>query len=236
MRESTPLEKAMSTDPILEFEQISGKSYKDNTEEDNVAMMGYALARTSEKHELLKQANDTFHGMRVDDYVKNITEFGFVEVYSESFTEHHFGRDVTEWLRVFWNEKHGLLLYFDTYNGVINGGKCWYNWKPMTEGAYRSTSSGSYYQSGEEWIWVGDHDCREALRFNIRNLLIGGPFIAQWRFQPRCMWITHWGETDSLFGSYDHWHTETKHPATIRTEERISKFPEAVRAAIKGCQ
>lgn len=220
----TPLEQALSNDPISEFEQLSGKDYKLNNDEDNMAMLGLAMIRNQQKHEIIKSAGDTTFSMSGEDYQANIEDFGFELVYEESFTATHCGSTNDDFLRVFWLD--GFLLYFDTYAGSRNGGKVWYNWKPNDDIDWGCVSSGG--MTGD--IWVGDHDCREALRFNINRLRANGKILKQWKHCPH-LWITHYGEKDNLFGKHD-WGSKKPHPAKVRTQERIEQFPRHVRKSI----
>jgi len=71
-------------------------------------------------------------------------------------------------------------------------------------------------------IWSGDHDCREALKFNINNLIENGTFIKKWKNQP-FLWLLHY--MDHKEDGYDH---------EAITKERISRLPEDVQQIIKG--
>lgn len=219
------LESALSNDPIAEFERISGKRWQENTNEDNKAMLGLAMLRNNQKHEIIKSAGDTTFSMSGEEYQANIEDFGFELIYEEHFTANHCGSTNDDTLKVFWFD--GLLLYFDTYAGQRNGGKVWYNWKRNDDAEYGCTSSGG--MTGD--IWVGDHDCREALRFNINRLKANGKILKQWKHCPRSLWITHYGEKDDIFGNHD-WGSNKPHPVNIRTQERIIQFPKHVRKAI----
>jgi len=224
MRSSTPLEISLDTDAISEFEHLNGKPYRENTDEENMVMMGFYLQHIEDQRRLLELANDTTIGMSVEAYTQNITEFGFNEIYLESFTGVSGGKEMDGSLKVFWHPS-GLLLHFDTYYGV-NSGKVHYNWRPFSRNA-RFISSGSYTKSG---VWVGNHNCLIALRTNMRGLMENGELLSVWEQRPHSFWITHWGEKD-LYENHD-W---TKpHPAYARTNDRIAKFPESVQAAISG--
>lgn len=231
MRKATDLEKILSTDPISEFEQISGKEYKQNSAFENLAMMGFHLRHNQEKERLLFQSNDTTFSMSMDDYEQNIEDYGFVQIYGEQFTWNKYGETASDWLKVFWYSEFGLLLHFDTYRGDRNGGKVHYNWMPNENFDYGVTSSGSYGSGEKPYVWVGDHDCREVLRFYMNQLKDNGTLLPQWKFRPSSLWITHHGETDEIYGNDGHdW--SKPHLSDIRTAERIRKFPVEVQKAI----
>ena len=224
MRKSTSLESALSNDPIAEFERLSGKRWNENTDEDNKAMLGLAAIRNTQKHEIIKSSGDTTFSMSGEEYQANIEDFGFELIYEESFTATHLGSTKNDVLKVFWLD--GLLLYFDTYGGSRNSGKVWYNWKRNEDAETGCTSSGTM----EDDVWVGYHDCREALRFKIDRLRANGKILTKWKHCPSCLWITHYGEKDDVFGKHT-WNSKP-HPADVRTQERIDKFPEHVRSSI----
>lgn len=77
---------------------------------------------------------------------------------------------------------------------------------------------------GKRVIWVGDHDCREALITNIKNLYENGIFVKKW---VKCAfpWLTNY---------MDH-KGESKYPFTShyeKTKQIISKFPLHIQTAI----
>ena len=61
------------------------------------------------------------------------------------------------------------------------------------------TSSGGAHKT--ENVWIGDHDGREALLFNLDRLRKHGDFLAPWIEQP-FLWLLHY--TDSKTDGYDY--------------------------------
>ena len=249
------------TDPIREWEELTGKDYKQNSEEDNKSLMGHFFAHNTVKNQLVTESGDTTFSMSGEDYQKNIEDFGFELIYQEDFTAESFGEVKQDTLKVFWLD--GILLYFDTYAGQRNGGNFWYNWvQESADLDYKVLSSGRYVTfdmkpdfSGElefsepepemdwdkyDWhqrlskfrldnnlqrIWVGYHDCRELMRRNITRLRQHGRILSKWMYPQSCLRITHYGEKDELYGS------RSELP-TIRTNERIAKFPKHVQDSL----
>lgn len=72
------------------------------------------------------------------------------------------------------------------------------------------------------YIWSGDHDCREALKFNIERLLENGIFLKKWKKQP-FLWLLHY--MDSKTPGYNHEQI---------TKDRIALLPEYIQEIIKG--
>lgn len=225
VRQITELEQALSTVSITEFEQISGKHYRENTEAENLDMLGFSIGFNQYKKELLQRAGDTTFVMSGDDYAANIEAFGFREVYSEQFMADFCRKTLSDILKVFWHDA-GLLLYFDTFHSIRNSAKMWYNWLPLenldSSTRFSCTSSGCFARTtDDERIWVGDHDAREALRTNVRRLRECGTLLNPWREQPHCLWVTHWGEKLSDAKAFDE-----------ATRKRLDCLPEEIQRAI----
>jgi len=114
----------------------------------------------------------------------------------------------TSQLFILWNIEKSILLHFDTYpsyrlndsnevyldNIKINGGHFHYNiaFEDIDKGYGTATSSGGFKKVSEEnikeqpilkdieMVWSGDHDCREALAYNISILNKYGTFLTKW--------------------------------------------------------
>lgn len=218
------IKDVIAIDPIAEFEVRSGKSYKTNSEDENFAMMSYAMQHSALKAESLKKQRDTYHGMPLDDYLAVITEFGFVNVLCDEFISQKWGH--REKYLIFWHPD-GLLLSFDTWGGKsVNGGKVYYNWVPAPDidNRFRYTSSGHYTRNG---VWVGDHDCREGLIANMTAMKSAGAFLSEWEEQP-FLWLLSYQDTDKLRGDQPN---RNAHKA--KTEERILRLPNDVQKAVR---
>lgn len=106
-----------------------------------------------------------------------------------------------------------------------------------TEPKYSSMGWEDYKVADKEWrskvesyivdnklrtIWSGDHDCREALKFNINRLAENGTFLKKWKEQP-FLWLLHYGDTNNK--DYDY---------KAINDSRIKMLPEDVQQMIKG--
>lgn len=207
---NTELLEVLHIDPLGVAEGLTGTSYK---EDEDTQWLGFGIMQ--EKNSLVKaellRRDDTVFFNDLDRYERIITHYGFEQVLDVPFTS----RDVEEHLYAYWHP-YGLLLHFDTYKGVrVNGGKVQYCWKPADPDAnnwWRLTSSGGFYSG----VWVGHHDCREALIFNLENLFANGEFVNPWPALP-FMWLLHHGDTK--IEGYDY---------KAITDERIALLPENV--------
>lgn len=67
-------------------------------------------------------------------------------------------------------------------------------------------------------VWVGNHDCREAIKNNISLLLKEGEFLKKWKSKPFMWLVSH--------SNYE------KHNYEIVTNERLNKLPDYVKECI----
>jgi len=209
----TELLEVLHTDPLGIAEELTGVSYK---EDEGTQWLGFGIMQEKNKivERELKERGDTVFSNDLDRYQQIITDYGFELALEVPFTAQYDNAE--ERMFIYWHP-YGLLLKFDTYQGVrVNGGKVQYCWKPADPDAretWKLTSSGGYYGG----VWVGDHDCREALIFNLENLRTHGEFVNPWPSLP-FMWLLHHGDTK--VENYDY---------VGITSERISMLPEHVR-------
>lgn len=216
------IKDVMSVDPIHVFETLSGKSWKENSDSDDYAMMAFAIAVNAQKNEVLKRNRDSYFGMSVDEYISLITQHGFEQVLCDDFTTELHGYNDKHY--IFWHHK-GLLLSFDTFDGrSVNGGKIYYNWAPDP-----GVETWNYTSSGfmQDDIWIGDHDCREGIIANLTAMESAGKFLNPWTTQPITLWLLNYADTKEYCGS----HLPTGY-YKVKVAERLSRLPEHVKAAI----
>ncbi len=220
------LKESLNTDGLAEAEQITGKTYKESAE---TSALGFLLHRKNldKKNKLLELLQDTGFTNELSDYLSILEKEGFKEIYSADFVCP--GHDLNEKHFIFFNYEFGILLNFDTYDSSrVNGGHFYYNWKPKERLNWRDincTKSGGFHSITEDknsknlqdFIWAGDHDCREALRFNIRQLKEQGNFVTPWKFKP-FLWLLNYA--DSRIKDYNYEKINS---------ERIAAFPPKVR-------
>lgn len=214
------LDRLLRFDPLAEAETITGSSYKGDPD---TRALGFMLLQQNGaiKQQLLEVRGDTTFNNQLDRYLEIVAKEGFREILRVPFTSRW---NEQECLYVMYHDGDGILLTFDTYCGEkVNGGKFYYNIKMKPdEPNWHVISSGHYCQVGDDYVWVGDHDCREALRHHIAQLRAHGEFIKEWIEQP-FLWLLHHGDTKD--DNYDHKEI---------TAERIAMFPIEVQKAIAG--
>jgi len=180
----------LSFDGLAEAERITGQDYKTS---DVTSFLGMGLARDNNQKlsAALELKDDTVFTNQLDNYVRIITDEGFESVLTVPFVGNN---DSDESLNIYWHSD-GILLVFDTYDTErVNGGKFLYNWIPDDRSTmYRYTSSGGLATSDGQDVWCGSHDCRQALRHNIKRLRDNGTFLSQWISTP-FLWLLHHGD------------------------------------------
>ena len=157
-----------------------------------------------------------------EEYLKLIDGIGFKQALKVDFKRHE---NRNEALYIFWYEECGILLCFNTYGDNLNGGSFYYNWIPSgkdEEAVYKYTSSGGFRKFDDEFIWIGDHDCRNNIDINIKNLEENGKFVVPWAERP-FLWLLHYMD--------DERHTEEW---KLVNERRILQLPKDIQIAIEG--
>lgn len=210
----TELERRLKLDPLARAEELTGVSYKDKAAGDGfdnpAVALGFLMMQenAAAKERLLTEADDTTMLNDLSRYRRIIESYGFELVLADEWVS-SWGHRETYFI---FAHRKGLLLSFDTYNGTrVNGGNVYYNWKPSVPWDEVSGCLSSGGMSGE--IWVGHHDCREALIHNLNKLNNRGEFVAPWARRP-FLWLLHYD--DSKTPGYDY--------AAI-TESRIKRLP-----------
>ncbi len=201
-----PVAALLHFDPLDTAVQITGKALSDqHGEMSEAGALGWVLMQQHEaaKEQILRERGDTVFQNSIDRYCTIIEQIGFEPVFDCSFESYE-----NEELFLIYARADGLLLSFDTCRGHINGGHLYYNWQPTAEGAkewHQYVHGGGWHwpngvmgqgRINENDVWVGSHDCREALCFNIDRLTKYGSFRNPWVESPS-LWLLHYGETRS---------------------------------------
>jgi hypothetical protein len=234
--QAADLDDILAFDPLQYAEDLTGRSMHDD---DTVGLLGMLIAgeHAAAKNHQLQMMDDTVLQNDLDRYTRIITEMGFEQVLDLPFTAPGWYPDDPPRSEHYYIYAHrdGLLLSFDTYDGVrVNGGKVYYCWVPNDADKYYSyTSSGGFRRFDPETgdtpatrreadYWAGDHDCREALRHNVNKLRAGGTFLPQWPAGNKLfLWLLHYQDTKTP--GYDY---------QAIGQERINMLPDWVRTMI----
>ncbi len=213
------LETLLRFDGLARAEELTGTSYK---EDEGTVWTGMILmhANAKAKETALMAQDDSVFSNDLDRYLRIIDAEGFRKVFEMDIPE------TSDKFFVFWHDD-GILLKFDTYReNRVNGGNFYYNWKPNSDADRNVTSSRS---PGPDGCIVGNHDCREAIRFHIRRLREEGQFLNPWLKRPSAFWMLSYKD-----------HNDIPHKYGDKTydnisAERIAQFPEDVQKAL-GCE
>ncbi len=218
-------------DPIEHVETALG-----SLEERDVGLTALAVGmlHNEAKTKLLKDINDTHFGMTVAEAIQLFTTNGFEQVLDLPFVRDHDGETITEYLYVFVDKVRGILLKFDTYGDAINSGNAYYcieHKLGITNPSLRTTSSGGYrliYKNPDRYCWVGNHDCREALLFNLKQIETEWTFMPQWpNGHNQFLWLLHYVDTKD-----SHYNRNACYDYDAITAERVAMLPKWVQTMI----
>lgn len=218
------LGKTISQDALADAERITGGSIHGDRDTQFLGLALHARA-VDAKRVMLEDANDSCYGTTLEQYCAIIRDIGFGQLLTIPFQGAYHADEFHIW----WEGRRGLLLMFDTYFGCksVNGGTFYYCWRPRGERRYgECLSSGHYTQDG---VWVGYHDCREAIRFNIRRLESLGEFVVPW-VEQQWLWPLHYADLPR--DSASRWKEADAIVDRCRAE-RLAMLPPEVRAACR---
>lgn len=123
------LQEILSRDPVDEFIRSPVA---------NSGLFVHAMSVNQLKNDALQKCDDTTFSNKLDRYQRIIGEVGFRKVLEIPFRSHNG----TDTFFVYWRD--GILLSFDTYGDLVNGGTFSYNWKKGKNG-HNPLSSGGWY-------------------------------------------------------------------------------------------
>lgn len=228
MTKTDDIASALSFDALHTAEQLTGRSYKDSKATEALGLALH-IEHVQRKADLLRAAGDTVFSNTVADYLRIAAEEGFAVVLDLPFKGRVYGEEeaADEHLYVLWHAD-GVLLKFDTHGGdSVNGGQFYYNWRPRNNAPEEGNdclSSGGWERMADDWIWSGNHDCREALRYHLRQLRERGGFVKPWVRRP-FLWLLHY--MDEKTEGFDY---------KAVNRERLLMLPAEVRAVIEPAE
>jgi hypothetical protein len=214
---SDQIRELLDFDPLAAAERFTGESYKTDDLTSRLGL-GLHLRHVQEKEAALRQRSDSFYSMSFEPAMNLFADLGFATVYTERFA----GHSAEETYAILWHPD-GLLATCESYTWNAdeeagrNTAKVYYNYRHRS-GGYPSGLTSSGHMAGE--VWVGDHDAREAIRYNLNAMRAAGRFLPVWVERP-WLWLLNYA--DVKVEGYDH---------EALTERRIAALPEHVRRAI----
>lgn len=205
--------KVLSIDPLSEAEKITGNEDKNDKDTTRIGL-ALQIEKSKVLDRLLDDIRDTKFVSKLSEYLSIVQGFGFKIVYAEDFKADR--RD--EKMYILWHDDLSILLRFDTFTwgheseGNVNGGNFYYNWVPHGGvNRWDLTSSGGFFSEDKAPVWVGDHDCREAIITKIKALFENGTFVKEWK-DCAFPWLTHYvdHEKGSSKGSFEKYFEKTR--------------------------
>lgn len=207
----------LDLDPLDSAEDIVW----DKNEISQALGFGMHQAHHRMKHDVLVSRGDTTFGSDLQPYIDIIVRNGFEEVLVIPFKSipYREGEAIIDEAFYIYARRDGFLLTFDSYDGKrVNGGHLYYNVEvgaEIPDAMYGVTSSGGWSDRNDpefkkfydkthvkDMVWVGHHDCREALIFNISQLHAAGKVLPKWYKKP-FLWLLHYADTKSEDYNYE---------------------------------
>lgn len=211
----------IAVDPLASAELFTGSTVEDSS---LGFMAGIAMiqGKASTMRRLLRERGDVWDGMPVGEYRAVVEGYGFELALELPFSHTDpWGKERAETLFIYAHPD-GLLLKFDTYEGErVNSGNVYYCWEGELPAGELITSSGHWLKPDYR-VWAGDHDCREAVLFNLDRLRSHGSFVSPWPARPS-LWLLNYSDTKQAGCDY----------AAIN-DERIAMLPDWVQNFIGG--
>jgi hypothetical protein len=227
MTSNKEIRNMLNFDSLQEAEKITNKSYKTDKVTETFGF-GLHLAQSKMKEKMLNKMGDTTLRNEVTKYLEIVQGIGFEVVLKDPCLN---AEGITEHLYILWHDEYSILLRFDTHTWAddgswaksgkevpppsVNGGSFYYNIKLNDDCDWKVTSSGGF----RDGVWVGHHDCREAIKFKISQLAANGTFQKKWVERP-FLWLVAYTETKDKY-DYDEINAE-----------RIARLPQHVIDAI----
>lgn len=215
----TALNTLLSLDPIAIAEECLGE---EQTHESNLLGLGLALQINKLKKTVLDAMGDTKFGISYDDTIRIVEAQGFQLHLTVSFLGKHSSIEPTsEEMRIYWHPELHAMITMESYQSKLNTGTIRYAWKANDPTQFSPTthSSGAFY--GDDRVFVGDFDIREAFVFHLNRMKETGTFIPKWP-DTGFLWLLHWMDT----------HGTVEYDYKAITHERAMMLPQYIRDAI----
>ncbi len=204
-------------------------------------ILGMAALDNKRREETLNALGDSHYNTNFKDQLAMALAEGFKVVLEDKFKPRDGREDIEETFLILWNPE-GFLLTLESYRGDHrNSSHLYYNLDltdilaDSTKRRSTYTSSGGMVYDREEQdengrtkytnIWAGDHDGREAFRYNLSKLREANP-LPVWKSQP-FLWLLNYAETPSYHGEFEY-------DSAAINAGRIARLPQEVQDAIKG--
>lgn len=221
------IDRILRTDPIVEAERATGKSYKDDEATLLLGLLN-GMSHGERKHQALTAAGDTSMRTSFPDFLSILEAEGFEKVHEHTFIgTGNIGGEQPETYTVWWRPD-GLLATAESYHMgpqhpvAVNSAKVYYNHRYRRGEGYWPAGSGSHIETGDPEIniIIGDSDIREGLKHTLATFIEHGEFLVPWVERP-FLWLLDYSQT--MIPGYGY---------KAISEAVIASFPAHVRAAI----
>lgn len=219
MPKNTELEALLNFDPIAVAEDLTGER---RTDASNMLGLALAMKHGEAKRAALEAMDDTKFSNTMADAIRIVEREGFQLLLTVPFTGKAYGNEepTAEEFRIYWHPELCALLNLESYRtNSLNTGKVHFAWKANDgESIWPPQCSGGC--RGDDKVFVGDYDIREAFVYRLNRMKETGQFVKQWP-ETGFLWLLHWMDTKDE--GYDH---------EAITRERMMQLPQYVRDAM----
>lgn len=219
MPKNTELEALLNFDPVAVAEDFHGGERNDAS---GMLALGIAMIHGEAKRAALEAMDDTKFSNTMVDAIRIVEREGFQLLLTIPFKGKGYRDepDTAEEFRIYWNPELSALLTMESYRtDSLNTGKVHFAWKANEgESVWPPQCSGGC--RGDDMVFVGDYDIREAFVYRLNRMKETGTFVKQWP-QKDFLWLLHWMDTKAE--GYDY---------KAITAERLAMLPEYVREAM----
>ena len=217
-------EETSSIDTYLKAKKLS-KEFPNNSFEDSLKIAEcLEILKEDEVKHTLTTDKDTGFETTVAEFIAIAKSEGFTEIYHEQYRS-GFWKNKEDFY-IFFSEKEGILLVFNSYEGkTISSAYYYYNWQPNLDAKFDSYCQALGSRDKQTTIdlkyYTGGNSARGVLRMNLQTLRRNGKFLTPWLQRPLSLWLLNDKEEDKKSDDSDKINAK-----------KISKFPESVQKAI----
>ncbi len=210
----------LEKDVLADNEKKFGKNhYSEFNQLENAISMLDFMDHNEKKRSYYKSINDTYWGIKWNDFLQIMIDNGFEVVLEDEFPNHQQNNRLEKFI-ILAHKGKGLLVKAESYGDCINSGDCYgqatqkdhFNkWFPIS-------CSGGYDENG---VISWHKDIREGLLLNLQTIEQDMTLLSKWTNPDVFLYLVDFSQTKVEGYNYKE-----------ITNERLSRCPQWVRVMI----